>query len=192
MRITLRKAHRLQEKITELINDRSNMPKETVDAMVHTNWYGETSALLAEHDRALKEKLALIDLRTDLRTMIGVENDLKGISKQMTEVKGLDSKINILSNIISDMDVQEKKEVVIRRIELKTEELGKSERAFGYSSSVNIPIFTDEYKKEAVELLQMLKKIKQQIEDKILESNVTCSLELSEEATALLVKVGLV
>ena len=189
--MNLRKAKQIQDKISETTLA-LHFPERKVDAMTVESWQSECLHRLKEFDDTMAESLELSRVEYNIRKLQGEANAKSGINKILTDLAFINKKISILQNLLDDMVKQEPKDVVLKRVELKTAEMQKSDRSFGFEPVVKVSIFTEDYIKEKEAELRQLKKERVKLDDKLLDLNISTTIELDEADMDLLVKYDII
>ena len=191
MELSLRKANALQEAINELVNNGFDGIDESVDAMLVNDWQQTTAALRSEHRGQLDDKLSLVNTRYMIRSLIGKANALNEISTILGHIANNDAQINLLNRQLRNLDIQKDIAIYDRKIELKKQELVKSERSSFSRDSVTIPVYTREYKKDIEKQVRVLEKMNVRLKDRLLEKNITTKVMLPHSVIDLLAKYDL-
>lgn len=187
--INLKKAHKLQELLREAQHELKK-PDNEVDAMTVTNWEAKADALLGEQHKKIIALIEIEEVIAEIRNAIATANAKVGITLILGEIRGLDHQIRLL-DLAASYDIRDDKDVIEKRVELKKQELTKSDR-FGMSSNaVNVSVFTQQWRDDMLKQLKQLKKRRRQLDDKLQEFNVSARIELSQPALDLLVKYEL-
>jgi len=189
--MNLRKAKQVQDKISETINN-LRFPEHRVDAMTVESWQSECLHRLKEYDDMLKEANDLSRVAYNIRKLQGNANASSGINEILTELAFINRHIDTLDNVLRDIAEQEPKEVVQKRVEIKNNELLKSERSFGFDAAVKVSIFTKDYIHEKEAEMRQLKKERVKLDDKLLDLNISTNIELDDADMDLLVKYDII
>ena len=188
--MNLKKAQQVQKQIQDTINS-LDITSTTVDAMTTPSWANEVMHLLKEFDDMTKEVSALNRVLYNIRRAKSTANAESGINELLTDLAEVQSNTNRLSMLLSDMEVADAKDVVMKKIELKEKTLGKENSLYS-DNRVNVSIFTASYKEEKEKELRTLKKSKVALEDKILERNINTKIELAQEDMDLLARYDII
>lgn len=188
--MNLKKAQQVQKQIQNTINSLDQEPN-AVDAMTTPNWANEVMHRLKEYDDMTKEVNALNHVLYNIRRAKGKANVESGINELLTDLAEVQANTDRLSMLLSDIEVADAKDVVMKKIELKEKTLGKENSLYS-DNRVNVSIFTASYKEEKEKELRTLKKSKVALEDKILERNINTKIELAQEDMDLLARYDII
>ena len=188
MNITLRKASALQNAINETLKGLEVTTTATVDE------FQDAGAVIAAQreaaNKAFVRKTALLDVLYAVRKDVAAANSLAGIADLLADVAQLEKRIQ-LENQLATATAQLESAVLDGRLARLRE--GTSEaRLYRHSNGVDTGVFTEaEIAKSKAEVAE-LKKRKQALQDRLLELNVSTSIELSEKSVIVLQQEGLV
>ena len=191
MELSLRKANALQEEINQLVDNGFEALDDSVDAMLVDNWQATTAALQVLHEVQVNDKLDLINARYMIRSLINKANALNEVSTILNHVANNDSQIHLLKVELRNIDIQRDSAIYDRKIELKKQELEKTERSSFSRDSVSVPVFTKAYKKDLEKQVRTLEKMNTRLKDKLLEKNITTKVTLPDSVIDLLAKYDL-
>jgi hypothetical protein len=182
MKITLRKANALQTSIQDQI--------KTIEVA--------TSVSLNEFQTPESElesaRLALVtgDQRRDgltkalyaIRSAVGRANVVSGVSDLLTQAAYVDKRIGHLKGFV-DSTVVESLDVIKGKLS-KIAESEKSSRMYGYNDTVNTGILAQDQINAFRKNMLEFKKLKQTLNDKVLELNVRTEIEIDADTLAVL------
>lgn len=182
MKLTLRKANALQTAIQDHI--------KTIDVNTTVN-LNEFQNAPAELDRA-RQELVANDARRDaltktvyaIRGLIGTANATSGVSNLLADAAYIDKRIGHLKGL-TEADVVEGAEVISGKLD-KIRTRQSNTHSYYDKDSVTSGVLTAEQVAGFKTDLLNLKKQKQNINDKVLELNVSTQIELSDDVVALL------
>jgi hypothetical protein len=177
MKITLRKANAIQESIQDHIKSID------VAVTVTLNEFQSSADVVAARTKLLANDDRRTDLLTALytiRDLVGIANATSGVSSLLARTASIDKKLAQLKGFI-ESTAAEDDDIIDKKLE-KIRLNDKSEsRLYGYSNSITTGILTqaqiDEFKTEML----TMKKIKQSLNDQILELNIKTDIELSDQ-----------
>ena len=112
-------------------------------------------------------------------------------TKTSAQEERYDSQINLLKVELRNIDIQRDSAIYDRKIELKKQELEKTERSTFSRDSVTVPVFTKAYKKDLEKQVRALDKMNTRLKDKLLEKNITTKVTLPDSVIDLLAKYDL-
>ncbi len=183
-KITLRKAKALQESITEFIKGIE------VNGTIELNEFQVPSIevtkarILALDNNSRRDQLLTVVYH--IRAAIGRANVESGVSDLLADAALLDKRMGHLKALVELASPYDQEVTNGRIAQLK--EMTPDHRRYGFAGGVETGVFNQEQLTEFTSNLLTLKKVKQQINDKILELNVTTEITLTEHDAAVLVK----
>ena len=196
--LTLRKISKLVSKIDNRIHELSREVHSNVTAtvVVHdpfSDMITKVHDTRTEWSRGLKDLLSLVGLRVTLRSVLGSANTNAGINHLVTELRGLEQKLSILTQLVrqAPQETQLSDNVVARRMEARREgqkgvsiDVSSSYRFRGHADDENtakLPVLTDE---DVTFLESQVKAVQDAIEtthDKLEQLNATVAIELPDD-----------
>lgn len=188
MNITLRKASALQNSINETLKGLEVTFTVTVDEFQNAG-----SVIAAKRDEVTKtivRKTSLLDVLYAVRKGVATANAAAGITELLADVAQLEKRIQLQSQL-AGATVQLEPAVLDGRLNRLREQTGET-RLYRSTSGVETGVFTQEEVSRAKANLADLKKLKQTLQDQLLELNVSTSIELSEKSIIVLQQEGLV
>ena len=176
MKVTLRKANALQNSINEVVRGidvKSDLaltefhnPEQEIARAV-----GEVKSKIARRD-SLQEALHAI------RLAVAATNHTCGVNSKLTEVAHLEKQIQFYAGL-AGKEVRESADVLAGKLRKMGESEPKS-RIYGYNDSVNTSVFTAEDIAGFKKIVADLKRLKQKIQDEILELNIRNEVSLED------------
>lgn len=188
MQITLRKANALQNSIQEHIKGIDCSLNVTLNEF--QNPETEINLARAKLLDANRRRANLTVALYAIRAQVGQANANSGISDQLARAAYLDKRIGQLK-VLSESTVTEDLTVIKGKLDKIRND--KSERRSLYSNdTVTVGVLTQESTDQFKADLQILKKEKQEINDKVLELNIRTEITLIDEVVKILQREQLV
>lgn len=189
MNITLRKANALQNAIQDHIKTIEVKTSISINEFQapESEMIGAADAVIANDQR----RAALTEALYKIRALVGKQNVYVGVSDHLARAAYIDKRIAQLKSL-TESSAAEKIEVVKGKLEKIRND--KSDRGgfYGRQDSVDTGVLTesqiDGFKAE----MQVLKKEKQTINDKVLELNIRTEFNVDGDTAALLEREGLI
>lgn len=183
MNITLRKANALQTAIQEHI--------KSIDIKTSVSM-NEFQLPFDEISHARETLLANDKRRADLtatlyviRAQVGDANSASGVGAQLAQAAYIDKRVAQLKTLV-DSKASDSLDVVVGKLDKIRNDKGESRRSIYAGDTVDTGVLDaaqiDQFKTD----MQMLKKQKQAINDKVLELNIRTEITLSDSDVALL------
>lgn len=188
MKITLRKASALQNAINETLKGLEVITTVTVDEFQTPN--SVIAVARAEANKVFVRKTALLDVLYAVRKDVAAANAGAGITDLLAEVAQLEKRIQ-LQGQLANATAQLEGTVLDGRLARLRESTSET-RLYRSSNGVETGVFTSDEIASAKAELADLKKRKQALQDRLLELNVSTSVELSEKSVIVLQQEGLV
>jgi hypothetical protein len=188
MNITLRKASALQNSINETLKGLEVTSTVTVDEFQNAG-----SVIAAKRDEVTKtivRKTSLLDVLYAVRKGVATANAAAGITELLADVAQLEKRIQLQSQL-AGATVQLEPAVLDGRLNRLREQTGET-RLYRSTSGVETGVFTQEEVSRAKANLADLKKLKQTLQDQLLELNVSTTINLSEKSIVVLQQEGLI
>ena len=196
--LTLRKISKLVSKIDDRTHKLSNEVHGNVTVTVHihdavSRMIGKVKDARTEWDEGLNTLLRLIDVRVTLRSALGAANTNAGINHLVTELRGLEKKLGIVTQLarLAPKETQLPDNVLARRMEARREgqkgvsiDVSSSYRFRGAAddeNTANLPVLTDD---DVVFLESQITTLQDAIEtthDKLEQLNATVAIELPDD-----------
>lgn len=189
MNITLRKANALQNAIQDHI--------KTIEVKTSVS-INEFQTPGSEMSRALdtvvandQRRAALTEALYKVRALVGKQNVFVGVSDHLARAAYVDKRIAQLKSLV-ESSVAENIDVVNGKLEKIRND--KSDRGgfYGRQDSVETGVFTATQINGFKAEMQVLKKEKQAINDKVLELNIRTEINIDGDTAALLEREGLI
>lgn len=191
MQINLRKANALQSEIRKAISSVNAVNNVTV-----TEFTQDVGAALdkaaAEHNQAVFKKVALNSALFKIRAAVGKANADSGINEVLAQVQELEALISIKSSVASSQVRKDISEINARIEKMKG---ATSERSVLYGdryNNVETSVVSQSDIDQAKTEVKTLKRVRQDLNDKLLQLNVNTLITLSEDTKATLRDEGLI
>jgi hypothetical protein len=187
MNITLRKASALQNSINETLKGLEVTVTVTVDEFQDAD-----SVIAAKRDEVTKtvvRKTALLDVLYAVRKGVAAANAAAGVTELLADAAQLDKRIQ-LQGQLAGATVQLEPAVLNGRLERLREQTGET-RIYRSTSGVETSVLTEAEITAAKAELADLKKLKQALQDRLLELNVGTTVALSDKSVIVLQQEGL-
>ena len=186
MKITLRKANAIQASIQEAVRALDT------DVRVNLNEYEDVEEQIEEGRKRLFGNTAtqekLIAALFEIRASVSAANAASGIDAVLTNVAHLDRRMGLLNRSIS-AGSQTARRVLNGRLKKILDAEGDT-RYYG-AEKVATSLLTEEEIEDCKAQLAALKKAKQSDQDRLLELNVSTTIELSDVARDTLREAGI-
>jgi hypothetical protein len=184
MKISLRRAAALQNRINETIRSIKIVP---------TTGLNEFQSFTDVVDGGNKELLTNDGRRKDLlvalfaiRTAVGAANYNHGIDGRLAKAAYIDKRIQQLSELV-EVQPRESLDVITGRVaKLAGQETSQRLRLYGEFDEVKVSLVTAAEIKAFKQEVMELKKLKQTVNDEILELNIKTEIELDDSTVAFL------
>lgn len=188
MYVTLRKASALQHSILEVIRG------ITIKSDVELNEFHDAEQEIARAQADVKSGLGRRDaLNTALyqiRQSVADANYANGINRKLTEIAELEKQIQFYTEV-AGKDIRKSVEVVAGKLEkIKTTEV--KSRMYGYGDTVTTSVFTADDIAGFKKIVSNLKRVKQKLQDEVLELNVRSEIALDHAVVEVLKVEGLI
>jgi hypothetical protein len=188
MKINLRKASVLQNNLNDFV--KQSLPKANVEInqFEDINLQLETAETLFEGN--MQKAFKFTDILYDIRKKVSLANQNAGINDVLANIANLEKKINVLNQVIHSGE-RLSSEVLsgkIEKIKLKDD----SSSYYHTGDEISTSIISKEKMVELKEELKSLKKQKQTFQDKLLELNVSSTIELSDDSISILEQESLI
>jgi hypothetical protein len=189
MNITLRKANAIQNNINDTIKGIS------FETSIRINEFQTAESIIASAENkfglSLKKRDSLYMALYEIRKAVSKANDASGISAKLAEVAHLEKQFSFYSGL-AGKDEREDLAVINGKLDkIRNSKEDARSRIYGYSDEVTVSILDREDLEGFKQLANQAKKVKQKVQDEILELNVRTEIQLSEFSTALLQAEGL-
>ena len=191
MQINLRKANAIQAEIRKAISSVNAANTVTV-----TEFTQNVEAVLGkaekEYNEAVFKKVSLNSALFKIRAAVGKANAESGINEFLAQVQELEALIAIKNGVASAQVRKDSAEISARIEKLKTSTSDRSvlygDRYNNVETSVVSQLEIDKAKND----VKALKRLRQDLNDKLLQLNVNTLITLSEDTVATLKEEGLV
>lgn len=189
MNISLRKANAFQTSINDVIK---HLEFETT---VKINEFQDAETEISTAANAVKaniqRKVALNNALYEIRKSVSGANTQVGIDTRLADVAHLEKQIQFFNGLAGNK-VRETTKVIEGRLDKLRNDKGESRRSlYGYNDTVDTSVFTKEdldgFRREVAKA----KKVKQKLQDEILELNVQTQITLSAVTQTVLQAEGI-
>lgn len=188
MNISLRKASALQNSINDAVKSIS------LNTEIAINEFQNASDELAKAHALLtagiKRKDALVTALYEIRKAVGSANHTAGIDGRLAEIAHLDKKIQSYSAFVGK-EVATDMTVITGKLDKIRNRKDDGRNLYGYNDTVSSSVLTQEDLDKFKALVAEEKKVKQKLQDEVLELNVRTEIVLSKEVVATLNGEGL-
>ena len=182
MNVTLRKASAIQHSILEAI--RSITFKTDVELNEFHNAEQEIARVVGEVKSNLGRRDALNTALYWLRRAVADANHANGVNRKLTEIAELEKQIQFYAEV-GGKGVRESAEVLTGKLE-KIRVAEPKSRVYGYNDTVTTSVFTAEDIAGFKKIVSDLKRVKQKIQDEVLELNVRSEITLDHNVVEVL------
>jgi hypothetical protein len=189
--LNLRKANAIQEELTLNISDRSEYPDTTLNVMFHDDWQDRLNDMRNQYLDYIGKNQNLLLLRQQLRKLISKKNQEVGVNDLLAEIKTTELQIQFLTTIAQRLKVREIDHIIQKKIDRKLDDIQKSERGYGFDPDYEVSIWSQSDMTMFKNWIKEHKRFKQKLQDKLLELNVSTTVELPEEMGQELLELGL-
>lgn len=193
MQINLRKANAIQSEIRRAINETASVPVTASVTEYTKDVAVELQKATVEWQLAMQRKVALTNALYAIRTAVAAANAIHNVNDILTEVARTEAVMAINSQVAS-MEVARSLEEIQGRIQKLKEAPADSPRAALYGDRYNTvvtSVVTEADVANAKEAVKILKRQRQDLQDKLLGLNVTTMINLSDETVAVLKGEGI-
>ena len=191
MQINLRKANAIQSEIRKAIGS-----VNAVNTVSVTEFTQNIEAVLGkaavEYNEAVFKKVSLNAALFKIRAAVGKANAESGINEVLAQIQEFEALIGI-KNAIASAQVRKDYDEITARIEKMKSTTSERSVVYGDSyNSVETTIVSQLETDKAKEDVKALKRIRQELNDKLLQLNVNTLITLSEDTVVTLEEEGLV
>lgn len=191
MQINLRKANAIQSEIRRAIN--SFDVNSVVTVTEFTPNIDETiNKAAANYEEAISKKIALNAALFSIRSAVGKANSESGINDILAQVQETEALISIKTGVALAQPRKEMSEINARIEKLKNTTGERSPLYGDRYQSVETSVLSQETIDSAKESLRMLKRMRQDLNDKLLELNVSTTIKLRDDVVLTLKEEGLI
>lgn len=188
MNVTLRKASALQNSINEAL--RGIDVKSEIALTEFHNAENEIARAVGEVKQKISRRDALQSALYNIRRAVAEANHNSGVNRKLTEVAELEKQIQFYAGL-AGKEVRENADVLAGKLRKLSEQESKS-RIYGYGDTVSTSVFTNEDIQGFKKIVADFKRLKQKLQDEILESNVRTEISLSSDIVTTLQTENLV
>jgi hypothetical protein len=191
MKITLRKASALQTTIQTALN------AVVINTQVEVNEFQDVEAQLVQANSDLmtndvRRSDLLMSLYT-IRSVVGQANAQAGITSRLTHAAFIDKRLAQLDSMNTPASRRLSLDVIKGKLEkIKARPADSRASIYGRDDEVSTGVLTETQSYTIREIVQDLRKQKQELNDEILELNIKTEVEISEEITVILQREGII
>jgi hypothetical protein len=191
MKITLRKASALQNTIQTALN------AVVINPQVEVNEFQDVEAQLEQANSDLmsndvRRSDLLMSLYT-IRSVVGIANAQAGITSRLTHAAFIDKRLAQLDVLTTASCRRLNLDVIKGKLDkIKSRPADSRASLYGRDDEVSTGVLTETQFYTIREIVQDLRKQKQELNDEILELNIKTEVEISEEITVILQREGIV
>lgn len=191
-KINLRKAAALQTILHDLIKT------IVVNPTVKINEFQDPAAVINEASTTLyandTRRNDLMMSIYSIRSQVGVQNALVGVSNKLGHIAYIDKRISQLTDMIAQAEKMQDLAVITGKLDKIRNRVNDNSRAsiYGFNDEVETGIVSDEQITAIQAVIRDLKRQKSTMNDEILELNVRTEFELTPEVEAVLQREGLI
>ena len=188
MKISLRKAHALQKRIEETI---SNLPFTLSISIDEFDNIPEKIELQKnELLQSIQDKRDLLIVIGGIRDRVAIAGAAYYVSKNLAEIAVIDKLIKMYSDLAKVIPAKDSTETLQKRVEKSIEHRNAHPGAYevGVYTTLLSQSDIDGFKQKVIEL----KKNKQNLQDKLLELNLTIEIDLLASEQEILKRFGLI
>lgn len=188
MKISLRKANALQNNIAEAV--KQIVVKDEISLTEFHNAEQEIAQAQAEALANVTRRDELLSAQYHIRQAVGRVNHNVEITATLAQLAELEKRIQFYTALAAKTP-REGTEIIAGRLD-KLRIADTKSRIYGYGDTVSTGVFTSEQLAEFRRTATDLRKQKQKLQDRMLETNVRVEIELSQPVVELLQREGLV
>jgi hypothetical protein len=190
MKISLRKASAVQNRILETIRDIK------IQTSVQLNEFQPVESVLKSANDLLfandHRRQTLLAVLYNIRGLIGAANSSAGIDLALTKSAYIDKRLVQLTEMTHDNSVDSIEVINGRLNKIKETPANSSSRMYGQADTVESGILSADQLSNIKREILSIKKQKQKINDEILELNIKTEIPLTEETVNILTAEGLI
>jgi hypothetical protein len=128
-----------------------------------------------------------------IRSLVGIQNAVCGVSSKLSHMAYLDRRIAQLSAMLTQLEPQLSPEVIAGKLEkIRTRPADSRASLYGNHDEVETCILNDAQIDSIRNVVRDLKRTKSQLNDEILELNVKTEIELTPEVEVVLKREALI
>jgi hypothetical protein len=190
MQITLRKASALQNTIQTALN------AVVINPTVDVNEFQDVEAQLEQANSDLmsndvRRSDLLMSLYT-IRSVVGIANAQAGITSRLTHAAFIEKRLAQLDTLTAATSRRLNLDVIKGKLDkIKSRPADSRASIYGRDDEVSTGVLTETQFQTIREIVQDLRKQKQELNDEILELNIKTEVEISEEITLILQREGI-
>lgn len=193
MQINLRKANAIQSEIRRAISEKNNVPN-TVGLNEYTkDIEADLREATARWQLSVQRKVELTNALFSIRTAVSAANANHGINDILTEVARIEAVMAINSQV-ANQEVAKSLDEINGRIEKIKNTPNDTPRSALYGdryNTVETPVVSKMDVETAKEVVKLLKRQRQDLQDKLLSLNVTTQIVLTEQTVDALKNEGI-
>lgn len=190
MELNLRKARKLESKISKFIMDERNSLNTYTDVRINADVQSEVLPVLNKVRGTFIDKVSninsLIDARFLIRRMIGESNETSGINFKINNKVILEHKLSTFNNIdinsTLDSETLEDKSAILKTSLVNGDVNRYGEVRTSFSTNFLNPNDTEGFKKDKTSMIKNI----EQLEDELLELNYSTKVKLDTNLVTLL------
>lgn len=190
MKITLRKAHALQQEIKTLIQAYHSNLTNRVDL----DDFSPVQTQIDHAQSAVSESLVAVRKLTDvlyaIRKAVAHRNVTSTISEKLADMELLDKHIRALDAVYSNKGIGQVR--TVEQLERMLEKIRSDTTGRAYFNAPVAALFTKEQMSEGAAEIAKLRKSKAQLADELLEANIANTITLTPDQVQVLTDHGLV
>jgi len=180
MKINLRKASALQLEIKSLIS--KNNPDPRVEINEYEDFQDQISKAVETYEKKFSKCSDLTGVLYEIRKQVSIANHISGINNVLADIAMLSQKIHLQDTLVSYGE-RDPDNVISGRIEkIKTSE----NDYYNQQTTVSSTVFSKEQFEQLTKITSHMKRERKELQDKLLELNVSNTIMLSETAVSVL------
>lgn len=179
MKINLRKASALQLEIKSLIS--KNNPDPRIEINEYEDFQDQISKAVETYEKKFSKCSDLTVVLYEIRKKVSVANHVSGINDVLADIAMLSQQIH-LQDALATYGEREPDNVISGRIE----KIKASENDYYRQETVSATVFSKEKFEQLTDITSHMKRERKELQDKLLELNVSNTIVLSETAVSVL------
>lgn len=186
MKINLRKANALQHAINEQIsklNIRTTIDFDEFDSNPDLTLRTAQEKM----NLAVEKRTTLLDAYFEIRNRVSVANTESGINTLLASLARTVKDIGMFDRLGSELAMNT--DVIAAKLE---KQRSADARMSGYGCGITSSVLTEQHITDNTLLVKKLKRDKQEIQDKLLESNISTAIKLDNYVVSVLTDHGLI
>ena len=175
MKISLRKAHNIQNEINAVINTMK------IESTVKINEFQEPHIVVEEARLVslnnITRKLKFLKVLNDIRVSVSEANQKSEISDTLAGIASTTKAINLVENLIRESSILQVADFAVlegKLLKMKSQEDSYQDHIMAY-------VFTEDDKEMFKTQLYNFKKTKAELQDRLIELNIKKQIEISDE-----------